>query len=406
MMYSERTTCRICGSTDLEFLFTLGEQYVNNFVDPGKEKEGPKVPITLDLCKHCSLVQARYTAPPDILYSRFYWYRSGVTDTMREALRDITITAENLLELQAGDIALDIGSNDGTLLRSYNVPGLITVGVEPADNLVEEGSKGITSFIHDFWYASTFLSKIGKKAKVITAIGMFYDLDDPNQFISDVAAALDENGIFIAQLMCLRNTVDSRDVGNFAHEHLEFYSFASLQYLFEKHGLEIIDVEKNKINGGSYRLYARHIGAKVEPFNGAQRRIESIELEETNLDRAEFYVHFLAMLENNKKLVTRFVEGKTVWIYGASTKGNVILQYYGLDNTKIVGAAERSPEKWGKVTIGTGIPIFSEDFARAQNPPYFLVLPYAFIDEFVEREVAWRKRGGRFIVPLPEFKVI
>lgn len=409
--YTTRYTCRVCGSQDLTPLFSLGEQYVNDFVDPGKERQGQPVPIELELCGHCALVQLKHTAPQEILYARHYWYRSGVTDTMSNALGDITKDAEDLISLRPGDVVLDIGSNDGTLLRSYTAQGVVRVGVEPANNLAKEGAEGVEHFIHDFWGYPSYFDKVKKKARVITAIGMFYDLEDPNQFIQDVALALDDDGVFIAQLMCLKNMLNLGDVGNLVHEHLEFYSFNSLQYLFGKHGMEIVDVITNRVNGESYRLYVKKISKNIDPRGGSLKRLMNVIESEEGLDTRKPYDEFFARVEHNKRLTQEFIKqeinlGRKVWVYGASTKGNVVLQYYGLDSRLIDGAAERSPEKWGKVTIGTGIPIYSEEDARAANPDYFLVLPYAFLDEFVVREEDWRHKGGRFIVPLPEFKVV
>lgn len=402
--------CRVCGSTDLTFLFSLGEQYVNNFVELGHELDGVKYPLELELCNNCTLVQLRHTAPQEILYSRKYWYRSGVTKTMQDALYNVMSSAMTLVVPHPGDVVLDIGSNDGTLLRHYP-DWITTVGVEPADNLVEQGRKGVTHFIHDFWNSEAYFKATKKKAKIITALGMFYDLDDPNLFIHDVAECLDDRGVFVAQLMCLRNMLDQGDVGNLAHEHLEFYSLASLDYLFNAHGLEIMDIQHNYVNGGSYRLYCRHIGAHVTPYKHAEHRIQNFRAMESGLDDPHTYKRFQQRLERAKRECVDFIlrerdRGKHTWVYGASTKGNVILQYYGLDWTLIHGAAERSPEKWGKVTIGTGIPIVSETHARAAKPDYFLVLPYAFIKEFVEREKDWHDAGGRFLVPLPEFTVL
>lgn len=218
-MISERSTCRACGASSLTPIFSLGTQYVNDFPLPADMYKAPRVPITLDLCNECTLVQLRHTAPQELLYTRHYWYRSGVTDTMRAALRDITATIEDLVDLRAGDVVLDIGSNDGTLLRSYSVPGLHTVGVEPATNLAEEGAKGVKTFINDFWPSAAYTCK---PAKAITAIGMFYDLEDPNPFIAAIADNLSDDGLFVAQLMCLRNMVELGDVGNFAHDQLDW----------------------------------------------------------------------------------------------------------------------------------------------------------------------------------------
>lgn len=407
--YTTISKCRVCGSTDIDSLYSLGDLYVSNF--PERADDGIKAPLEMVMCNHCSLVQLKDTAPQELMYTRFYWYRSGVTDTMKKALRNITEEIENRILLTAGDIVLDIGSNDGTMLRTYTVDGLIKVGVEPASNLAEEGGKDLDYFINDFWEYENYEKIVGKKAKVITAIGMFYDMEDPNQFIRDAARALTDDGIFVAQLMCLKNMLDTNDVGNICHEHLEFYSLSSLDYLFDQNGFEIIDIDHNEVNGGSYRVYAGLKGGNPPTIEGAKERLEKYRNQEAALASKEAHVEFFKRIEENKKKCVDFIRrevanGKKVWVYGASTKGNTILQYYGLDHNDIEAASERSPEKWGKVTVGTGIPIVSEEEARKANPDYFLVLPYAFFDEFYKREEEWRKGGGQFIVPLPGFRVV
>jgi len=409
MPYSTRTTCRICADRRLKTVLSLGELYINDFVEPGKPVE--KAPLELTRCLGCSLLQLRHTAPQELLYVRYYWYRSGVTDTMRVALRNITARIESYFHLKAGDVVVDLGSNDGTLIRSYQVPGLIRVGVEPARNLAASGREGCDVFIDDFWSYERYQRHVGRPARVITAIGMFYDMEDPNTFIADAARALAADGVFIAQLMCLRNMIDLCDVGNIGHEHLEYYSFAALEYLFARHDLEVFDCELNAVNGGSYRVFVRHRGASVTGDAGATARVAAIREAESNLQDEGIYDRFRARIESNREACVNFIRravaaGKRVWIYGASTKGNTILQYYGLDHTLIEGASDRSPEKWGKYTVGTMIPIFSEEEARARQPDYFLVMPYAFIDEFYAREKAWRQAGGTFLLPLPEFKVL
>ena len=195
----------------------------------------------------------------------------------------------------------------------------------------------------------------------------------------------------------LFRSLQKNDLGNVCHEHLEYYSLDSLKYLFETNGLEMFRIEENDVNGGSYRIYCR-------PYRGTGIAYdEHITVEDVRA--------FVRRVEENKRKCVDFIEravtsGSKVYVYGASTKGNTILQYYGLDSKVITAAAERSPEKWGKYTVGTGIPIVSEDEARKANPEYFLVLPWAFFDEFFERERAWRERGGLFIVPLSEFRVV
>ena len=409
MGYTTRTTCRICDATPLKPVLSLGDLYINDFVTPDKPVE--KAPLELVLCSHCGLLQLKHTAPQELLYARYYWYRSGVTETMRRALRDITRRAEEYFDLKAGDVVLDGGSNDGTLLRSYSVDGLVRVGVEPARNFAEIGSEGCDHFINEFWNYDDYMRLVGRKARVVTAIGMFYDMEDPNAFIGDVTRAMRDDGVFIAQLMCLKNMLDLCDIGNISHEHLEYYSFATLEHLFGRHGLEIFDCELNNVNGGSYRIYVRRKGAAVTTDAGAEGRLAAVRESETDLQDMTVYEDFRRRAEANRAKCVSFIEeavaqGKRVWIYGASSKGNTILQYYGLDHRLIEGAAERSPEKYGKFTVGTMIPICSEAHARARQPDYFFVLPYAFIDEFYEREREWREKGGRFIVPLPEFRLL
>ena len=408
--YTTRETCRVCNSGKLEFVLSLGMHYVSNFVKKEDISKGAKAPLELVLCQNCSLLQLKHTAPQELLYSGFYWYKSGVTETMRKALRDITKTVERLFRLKKGDVVLDIGSNDGTLLRTYSIPGLVKVGVEPATNLTEEGQKGLDHFIHGFWNYKSYIKTAKKKAKVITAIGMFYDMEDPNQFIADVVKALDNDGVFIAQLMCLKNMLDTNDVGNICHEHLEYYSFASLEFLFNRNGLEIFDVEINNVNGGSYRIYSRLKGSKLET-NGGMERVKKTRNDEKYLQDKKAYTDFFKRIEENKKKCVDFIrkeakKGKKIWVYGASTKGNTILQYYELNSKTIAAAAEKASWKWGKYTIGSMIPIVSEEEARKANPDYFLLLPYAFLNEFLEREKDWMKKGGKFIIPLPEFRII
>lgn len=394
--YTTRETCRVCNSPDLEPVYSFGDLYVSDF-PPRPDAPGIRAPLDLILCRRCTLLQLRHTAPQEILYSRYYWYRSGVTDTMRAALRDITRSIERLVPLAAGDLVLDIGANDGTLLAAYETPGLRRVGCEPANNLIDLLREVTPVVIHDFWSAAAFSRMLpGEKARVVTAIGMFYDMEDPNAFIADAAQVLADDGLFVTQLMCLRPMLEKNDVGNICHEHLEYYSLESLRYLFEANGLEIFRLEENDVNGGSYRLYARRYRSGSIPLRDA-----------FTLDD---YRQFFERVEANRRRCVEFIrgevtQGKRVWVYGASTKGNTILQYYGLTREWIEGAADRSPEKFGKYTIGTGIPIYPEDEGR-RRADYFLVLPWAFLSEFLAREAGWRAQGGRFIVPIPEFNVL
>jgi NDP-4-keto-2,6-dideoxyhexose 3-C-methyltransferase len=411
------SSCRSCGLKKLVPILSLGEQYVINFLD-SNENSGIKAPLELVLCDinsgGCGLLQLRHTVPLDLMY-RQYWYKSGVNQTMRNALADVVDKAEKLIKLKAGDIVLDIGSNDSTLLRSYKTKGLILVGFEPATNLMDEARVGVTKVINDFFNYEAFKKEFGdKKAKIITAIAMFYDLDDPNKFVSDIVKCLDKDGVFIIQQNYLVSMLKQNAFDNISHEHLEYYSMRALKNLLNRHNLEIFDVELNDINGGSFRTYIRHKGCKsIKPFKLAKERLKKVEDEEIKLGlhNRKVYDDFAKRIEKIKDKIYNFIKkevekGKKVYVYGASTRGNTLLQYCGIDNKLIKAAAERNPAKWGKKTVGTWIPIISEEQARKEKPDYFLVLPWAFIKEFVEREKEFLESGGKFIVPLPEPRII
>jgi len=393
--------CRLCSHNKLTKVYNFGNHYVSNFVSKNNIKKGIKAPLNLVYCKNCKLLQLEHSAPQEIMYKKFYWYRSGVTERMKIALKDIFLNIKKMSILKKGDTILDIGANDGTLLKYFKDDGFTTIGCEPAKNLAPELKKNCKHIINDFWNIKN-LNKILnknklKKPKVITAIGMFYDLEDPSKFISDAAKSLDDEGVFIAQLMCLDDMIKTNDLGNICHEHLEFYSYLSLKYLFEKNGFRIAKIEKNNINGGSYRIFCKKNIKKSVKYK-----------EKTSLNDIK---KFIQRVELNKKKCLNFlkkcqINGKKVFIYGASTKGNTLLQYYGINTGMINFASERSPEKWGKYTIGTGLKIISEAKARKLNPHYFFVMPYGFIKEFIKREKPWLKKGGKFILPYPGFKIL
>ena len=393
--------CLLCKNKKLKEIFYLGNLFVSNFVKKKDIKKGIKAPLTMCYCNNCSLIQLSHMAPQEIMYRRFYWYRSGVTKIMRTGLENLYKESLKYVKLKKNDVVLDIGANDGTLLKYYKEKKFITIGCEPAKNLQKTLEKNCNFSIKNFWSKKELNKVLSKnklkKPKIITAIGMFYDLEEPNKFIKDAADSLDDKGIFIAQLMCLKTMIEKNDVGNVCHEHIEFYSLKSLKFLFEENGLEIFKIEENDINGGSYRIYCRK-------FNKG-----SIKLKNENV--LKLMKDFVRRVKKNKMETTRFIdakikEGKKIYLYGASTKGNTVLQYYGLNNKKIPIGAERSPEKWGKYTIGTGIKIVKEETARSLKPDYFFVTPWGFIKEFVKREKKWLKKGGAFILPFPKFKLI
>jgi len=414
-----RTTCRVCNGS-LEDVFSLGEQFVSTFLPP-QETDGPKAPLELALCHRCKLLQLRHTIPGDMMYQN-YWYRSGTNQTMRNALANVASTAEHLIHLQAGESVLDIGCNDGTLLASYKTKGIFKIGYDPAENLLAHSTKVADKVVRGFFGSGAFDSDPSlknRRPRIVTSIAMFYDLPDPNAFVADIKKTMDPDGLWIVQMSLLSLMLKQRDFGNICHEHLEYYSLHSLEYLLNLHDFKVVDVELNDVNGGSLRAYIRNSKADESLFGDedyrrqAAERVSSLRQKEAkmNLGEPSTYREFGFWIERIKDDVSSFVKeqvrsGKKVHVYGASTKGNTMLQYFGLDHRLIVAAAERNPDKWGKMTVGTRIPIISEEEARSMNPDYFLVLPWHFLDEFREREKDYLLSGGRFLVPLPYFALI
>jgi len=414
-----RQTCRVCdGHFDL--VLSLGEQYISNFLSP-EQPDGVKAPLELMLCRQCGLLQLRHTVPGEAMYQN-YWYRSGTNQTMRIALADIANTTENLMNIKAGDAVLDIGCNDGTLLSSYRTKGIFRIGFDPAENLAVFSRKVADRVCNGFFAAEEFERDPALKTrrpKIVTSIAMFYDLEDPNKFVADIKKIMDPKGVWVVQMSYLPLMLKQHDFGNICHEHLEYYSLESLEYLLKLHDLVVSDVELNDVNGGSVRVFIRNRGADEVPLGGAAYRelaagrVRALRAEEAKMGVKETgtYRQFAVWLERIKDDVSRFIceqvrRGKKVAVYGASTKGNVMLQYFGLDNNVISAASERNPDKWGKVTVGTRIPIVSEEEARSAKPDYFLVLPWHFIEEVRDREKQYLLGGGRFIVPLPHFTLI
>jgi len=414
---STRKTCRVCGNADLAEIFSLGNLCMSNFLDESDSGEPASAPLELVLCNSsdggCGLLQLRDTASHEMMY-RNYWYRSGMNKTMTDELNGIAQKMETLAKLAAGDYVIDIGANDGTLLRGYKTEKLNLVGYEPAKNLRQYNAAGTARIFEDFFNFGIWKKTFGnEKAKVITAIAMFYDLEDPNAFVADVVSSLHDDGIFAIQMSYLPLMLKTNELGNICHEHLEYYSLLSLENLLKRHGVEVFDVELNDINGGSFRTYIRKKNGNVPNPIGADIRVESLREYEKKLglEDKKVYEEFVKRAQGIKDEVMGFIKketaaGKKIYVYGASTKGNTVLQYFGLDNSLIAAAAERNPDKWGKKTVGTNIPIISEEQAREEKPDYFLVLPWHFLREFQKREAKFFEDGGKFIVPFPEFRII
>ena len=405
--------CRSCYSEKLESILSLGNQYVTNFIN-SEDEQGERIPLELILCENCNLLQLKHNTPPQLTWNDQYWYKSSISSTIKADLKDISEKSQKIKKLGKGDIMVDIGSNDGTLLDFYDDP-IKGVGFEPCKNVAEEAKSKGHYIIDNFFNAKDFKNGFGnERAKIITAISMFYDLDKPNKFLEDIVSCLDGEGLFVIQQNYLIKMLEQNAFDNICHEHREYYSLFTLENLLRKHGLEVFDVEQNDINGGSIRTYVRFKeNKKLRGFEGAGNRIRNLLDKEKRmgLDDLKPYLEFASRISAIKNKLMGFLKqekerGKEIWIYGASTRGNVALQYFGLGPDLITCIADMNPDKWKKKTVGSLIPITSPEEMRKVQPDYLLVNTWHFFDEIKKQEKEYHSKGGKFIAALPEFRIV
>lgn len=380
MHYHEVRSCMSCGFKNLETVLDLGEQALaGTFPKPGEPVL--TAPLKLQRCMSCDLGQLSHVVDRKLLFGGEYGYRSGINEAMRRHLGEVATTTGIIESYKPGDLILDIGANDGTLLDFFP-DTVIKVGFEPSDLCLPQYHK-------EFFSAEAFRRMYpGKKANLVFTMAMFYDLEDPHAFASEIYEILADDGTWVIELQNCSVSVALGAFDTICHEHLTYWDFLRLQNLLNSSGFQIDDHQFNSTNGGSILAYVKK-GWKLERYQSYPTSWKGFRA------RAQ-EVRSLLRLEMNKIAF----EGRTVWGYGASTKGNVLLQYCGLTNKDIVAIADRNPDKWGRVTPGTGIPIVSEEEMRAARPDYLLALPWAFIYGFRQRE-PW----ARFITPFPEPKI-
>lgn len=403
-----------------DVIFTLGDLYVSDFVNDGNDGRDRRHNLSIVIDKRYGAARLQNPAPINNMFGK-YWYRSGINASMKSELQSIVKSICQNMKIETSDLWLDIACNDGTLL-SFVPSNVKKLGIDPADeSFYVESSKHADQVIQDFFNKKSYQKSKFKdvKAKIITCIAMFYDLDEPELFLQDVYEVLDNDGLLVIQMSYTPLMIHQLAFDNICHEHIYYWSLISIKRLLNKCGFIVRDCQLNDTNGGSFRLYIQKSNSNPNSFGTApyrdvcKFRIDSLEkLEETQeLDSSSTWLQFYDKINNLKDLTVNFIQkektnGKTIFGYGASTKGNTLLQYFGLDNSLIDGIAERSPYKYGLKTIGTNIPIISEEQMRVLQPDYLLILPWHFISEFLVRESDYLKNGGKFIIPCPEFKVI
>jgi hypothetical protein len=412
-----RRSCRACGSSALTPVTDLGDQYLQgSFVKPGRASPPMRrIPLSLVRCdptrdEHaCGLLQLSHSTPPQVLYS-VYWYRSGTNNTMRTHLTSIADEASSLVRKPNARV-LDIGSNDGTLLRAY--PETYSrFGIDPSDIAME--SAGGLTIVQDLFPSADLHSRAGGEPfDIITSIAMFYDVEDPVAFVSEIKSLLADEGVWALEVSYMPRMLEQNAYDTICHEHLEYYSLGVLEYILEKAGMRLFGASLNDINGGSIRCLATHRDNYSLDTAAGTRQLDELRQREFDLqlDTDRPYREFQDRIEAHReelRALLRVIKqsGQRIHVYGASTKGNVLLQWCGIDNSIIEFAADRNEEKHGARTLGTDIPIVSEEESRAMKPDYYLVLPWHFREEFVEREHETLEQGVKMIFPLPNIEVV
>ena len=410
--------CKVCGSEDLTEVLTLNEQYLSpTFVATNKDNPLAKIksPLTLVLCdkskneNNCGLLQLKEITDADLLY-KDYFYRTATNDTMRKDLKELVDQVISIVKPVVQDIIVDIGSNDCTMLNFYD-DKFNLVGFEPAQNIkfIDNGKniKVINNYFNSKNFKENFPSK---KAKIITSCAMFYDLEDPLKFVMDIEDILDEDGVWCCQISYLDSMIRFNNFYDICHEHLSYYSLESFEYLIDKFNLKLFYAETNSVNGGSVRLYICKKNSRRFEKPELKEKLDLLREEEKNLNltQSKTFLNFEKIISDLRTKTIKFVDEiikkkKIVLALGASTKGNIILQHFNLTKDKIPFISERNPDKVGLRCLGSDIELISEEKARDINPEAFIVLPWNFKKEIVEREKKYLNKGGKlmFVMPYP-----
>ena len=401
--------CKNCSSLSLLKLFSLGNLNFTGKFPKSKSTNINKAQLGLVMCRKCSLVQLNRSFNLKYLYGPDYGYKTGINKTMRDHMNDIRLMLSNKSKLTQGDYVLDIASNDATLLNFYS-KNVIKVGVDPLVNKYFKFYKNINYKISDFFSADKILEKkINKKFKIITALSVFYDAENPNKFLSDVERILHDDGIFMLEQADLLSIIKFKMFDTICHEHLYYYSTKVIINMIENNNLRVFDLKRNSINGGSVQYLICKKNSKYKTNYKVIKKVLSEE-KKFKLDKKKTYSCFIKDINNIRSRLRKILNSlinnkKIVHGYGASTKGNVLLLYFGLNQKHIKYIADRNPKKFNHYTPGTKIQIISEKKSRELKPDYYLVLPWHFKKEILKRESSIRKKGCKFIFPLPNLKI-
>jgi hypothetical protein len=402
--------CRVSGSTNLISVLSLGDQALTG-VFPRRADEHVTVgPLELVWCPDSGLLQLAHSYEASEMYGENYGYRSGLNQSMVRHLTQKIAKLEKFAGLAAGDVVLDIGSNDATSLKAYSTTGINRIGIDPTGEKFRAFYPDEIKLVPDFFSASNF-DKFGvKRAKIITSIAMFYDLEDPVWFVREIAKSLADDGVWHFEQSYMPSMLRLTSYDTICHEHIEYYSLGVVQKILEAVDLQVIDVQMNAVNGGSFAVTAGHRGAPHKRNDAVINWLLEQE-ERMGLNTPRPYLEFEDRVFRHREDLRRLLrvlkeDGKKVLGYGASTKGNVVLQFCGIGADLVEAVAEVNPDKYGCFTPGTHIPIISEAQARAMKPDYFLVLPWHFKEGILAREQEYLAAGGKMIFPFPEIEIV
>ena len=394
-------------------MLSLGEQYLTGLFPRQRDTQITRGPLELVRCdgaEFCGLVQLRHTYDHAELYGMNYGYRSSLNASMTRHLGGMVKKLLSILRLSKADMVVDIGSNDGTLLSNYPAGVATLVGIDPTAAKFRQYYRSDIHVVPEFFSADVLHEKFsGRRAKIVTSIAMFYDLEAPQMFANEVAGILADDGVWHFEQSYLPTMLSTNSYDTICHEHLEYYALRQIQWIVERAGLKIIDVALSDVNGGSIAVTA----ARKDSDYPASKQVGVLiaDEERMGLSSSAAYAQFAARVAKHREALLRMlgefhVAGKKVLGYGASTKGNVILQYCGLGTADIACIAEVNADKFGCVTPGTWIPIVSEIDAKAARPDYLLVLPWHFRENLIAREQEFLARGGKMIFPLPAIEIV
>ncbi len=405
------TKCRLSGKSNLVSVLNLGNQELTGVFPRSTSQPITSGPLELVWSPDSHLLQLGCSYDLGEMYGDNYGYRSGLNQSMVAHLAGKVANLERKYDLAAGDCVIDIGSNDATTLKAFATKGIKRIGVDPTGRKFEKFYTDGIKLIPEFFPTPSLTAAIGSsKVKVVTSISMFYDLEDPIAFALSVANVLDRNGIWHLEQSYMPSMIRLNSYDTICHEHLEYYSLHSIQYVMDRAGLQILDVQMNGVNGGSFALTVAHRDSSLPVNQAVIGWLFEQELK-MGFDSPAPFRAFEERVFSHRKALRSLVEtlnadGKRVFGYGASTKGNVVLQFCQFTPKEIPFVAEINPDKFGAFTPGTNIPIIPDTEAAAMKPDYYLVLPWHFKDGIVRREQQYLAAGGKLIFPFPEIEII